>query len=171
MYEDAAKLASEGCSRKWQAASATARAELRMPADFKPWTSQPTHTGGVLNPRVADVIDIAFVKARKTTGSDLSDLVTGLVLDVSQPSTRASAVSTGSMPSFKPSTLLYSYEAGAFIHPEVGMLLHGWPREHITVGVKDTQELAATGTSLPLATIVSSGLYLNPHGSWWRSGA
>ena len=139
-----------------------------MPAAFAPWTGQPGNKAkDIDDSRIVDLIDIAFVKARTGTEGDLSSVVNGLMVDVSQPSTRVKPSTMSELPVFTPKTLLYSYDRDEFLHPEAGLLLRGWPMEQVSADLKDCQELAGTGVSLPLATLVASALALNPYAPWW----
>ena len=168
--EDLARIIAASDCKKWQAESARARTALRMPVDFRPWTSQPHITCGVANMRIADVIDISFTQVRaKHPDIVLDKLVSNFVVDVSRVCSRGTAVSKELLPPFKSNTLLYSFKDDAMYHPDVAMKLYGWPQELIVGKARDIQELGGTAKSVPSSTILAIALFLNPHAEWWNT--
>ena len=159
----------------WKADSAKMRCELKINADFAPWTSSarlqglPKH-----NCRSKDLLDLAWVSRGKampsTTSSD--EKARDFWADVSQGVSRKPWY-TGALWCATQTSLPYSFECDTVLSGYDSLRLMGAPLDIApTEGPyklydRDLRSLGGEAFSVPVVTAVCYAFWLNPHAFWW----
>ena len=154
----------------WRKVSATQRTLIGAPKASTPWTQRKgvKLTGVVPNcPRQLDLIDLAWEArlAEARGGRRAEDLAVNYFVDLSQSAARKPWKKI--LCNFRANGHIYSYQTDTCLTGEDELRLLGWPRFHLAgVSPIDLLELAGSSGSVPLATIVMTGVVFNPWGSW-----
>ena len=158
----------------WKSRSVDARSKLKIATDAKPWSGR---TGVLLSglpqtARVADCVDICYQQAvvqKKST--DPAIVAKDLWCNPSQNIGFSCKAHLGAPGTFCRSSTWYSYEHDATMSGQTQLQLLGWhadcaPMDSFSEG--ETRSLSGDGFSIPIACVVSTSMWLNPHGPWWK---
>ena len=169
--------------RQWVSKSVEARKKLCMPLAAKPWTGRPEVKllgvpTGSKGERLRDCIDVGFEKSKKLRAkmkgqrppSTAEECAKDVRVDISQNVDRL-PVSVGSIPCLTTRSLLYDYGHDCVLSGKMHMRFLGWPSSFLATDKfhdHTLRELAGEGFSLPIASLMELGCFLNPHADWWR---
>ena len=156
-----------------------------MPPGAAPWAEQSqvklqSVTPGMKGARFRDCIDVGFEKSKKlrlkkkrqgeSLPSTLEECAKDLRVDISQNVDRL-PVSLGLIPCLTTRSLLYDYTNDSLLSGKMHMRFLGWPRSFLaSEKFQDhtLRNLAGEGFSVPIASLMSLGCFLNPYADWWR---
>ena len=153
----------------WRRNSSRIRAELRLPREGCPWSGRPNVSlrGVCASARQVDLANIAF-EARVRDGKgrfSMDSLMENSWVDLSLTVLRRPWA--GRLRPFNCRSHLYAFGADRCIDGRDSMRLLGWPQSMLCgADAGDLLYLAADSGSLPLASLVSMGMWCNPWGSW-----
>lgn len=163
--------------KKWRVNSIDARQKLRMPKTLSPWTSsqggrRPCLTAVPDTHRVKDVINVVWWKIKKAhQKKNLSDdeLAIDSFCNFSQDVLRLPGARSA-LGTFTTGCHIYSYEKDTALTGAAHLQLIGWPSTAMPAArFNDTtlRNFAGDSFSLPIATIISTAMSLNPHLDIW----
>ena len=134
-------------------------------------------TQGLKGARMRDCIDVGFEKSKKIRArikgqpppTMVEECAKDVRVDISQNVDRL-PVSVGPIPCLTTRSLLYDYSHDCLLSGKMHMRLLGWPRRFLSGKFSDhaLRNLAGDGFSLPIASLMGLGCFLNQHADWWR---
>ena len=124
--------------------------------------------------RYYDYLDLFWCHALNTREGSRADIVRDLFANPTQCVTRIPQRDPpGYPPTVSRGIIIYSYENDSVLSAAAQMRFHGWPFDSTPLEFSEPglRSLSGDAYSVPWATTLMLGIWLNPHAVWWSTGA
>ena len=176
-------LSKEQSLRRWNVHSAQMRSKLRVPDDFRPWTTTASLHGVPPVPRVRELLDLGYIlvlkeaqrKAlakRNPVPYDPTAMLQGYWADLSQAVQRRPF---GGLPTSHTHSFFYSYPAYLVLPGMAHSALHGFPQSldwscfgaSAAAQSAAARQLVGEAWSVPCGAQAMVAAFLTSRAPWW----